>query len=201
MAWRARCLAMGLVGITVGAPCEAKAAGSLDNPTPRKVAAHLRPASSIAAGMLEEGRCRSATFRSLVATVEASDLIVYVNARHFSSRRLAGGLQFAGATASNRFLRIVIGLTVDRIARIALLGHELQHAVEVAAAPDIRSRTGFDHYYRAHGVPGATQHAFDTEAARLAQARIRAEVAESLRAAGSSERRTSCASTLSASPR
>ena len=201
MGWRARCLVMGLASITVGAPCETKAASSLEDPTPRKVVAQLRPASALEAGMLEEGLCRSATLRSLVAAVETSDLIVYVNVRHFSSRRLAGGLQFVGGTASSRFLRMVIGVTVDRPARLALLGHELQHAVEVADAPDIRSEMAFDDYYRSHGVPGATLHAYDTEAARLAEARIRAEVAESLRAAGISDRRTSCASTLSVLPR
>jgi len=164
--WRARYLVMGLVSITIGARCEGQAASLGDDPTRFDAVARLRPASSFEAAMIEEGLCRSATLRSLVATLETSDLIVYVNVRRLSSRRLAGGLQFVGATATSRVLRIVIGLTADRTARIARLGHELQHAVEVAGAPDIRSGEALDDYYRSHGGPGATQHAYETEAAR-----------------------------------
>lgn len=192
---------MGLVSLCIGARCEAQSVNPRDGETAFDAVARLRPASSFEAGLIEEGLCRSATLRSLVATLGTSDLIVYVNVRRLSSRGLAGGLQFVAATATSRVLRVLIGLTVDRTARIALLGHELQHAVEVADAPDIRSGTAFDHYYRAHGVPGATQHAYETETARLAEARIRGEVAESLKSVGISERRESCASTLSVSPR
>jgi hypothetical protein len=134
--------------------------------------------------MLEEGLCSSATFRSLVATLKRSDLIVYVSVKRLSSRRLAGGLQFVAATATSRILRAVIGLTVDRTERLALLGHELQHAVELAGAPNIRSSTAFADYYRLHGVPGATQHAYETEAAHSTAERIRREAAESLTACG-----------------
>jgi hypothetical protein len=79
-------------------------------------------------------------------------------------------------------VRVVIGLTVDRTARIALLGHELQHVVEVAGAPHIRSSTALADYYRSHGLAGATQHAYETEAARLTEERIRRELAKSLTA-------------------
>jgi hypothetical protein len=175
---------MGLVSICIGARCEAQPANPSDVAMPFDAVARLRPASSFEALILEEGLCSSATLRSLVATLETSDLIVYVNVRRLSSRGLAGGLQFVAATATSRVLRIVIGLTVDRTARIALLGHELQHAVEVAGAPNIRSSTALADYYRSHGVPGATQHAYETEAARLTAERIRREAAESLTACG-----------------
>jgi hypothetical protein len=151
---------------------------------PFDAVARLRAASSFEAGLIEEGLCRSATVRSLVATLKTSDLIVYVNVKRLSSRGLAGGLQFVVATTTSRVLRVVIGLTVNRTARIALLGHELQHAVEVAGAPDIRSAQALDDFYRSHGVPGATQHAYETETARLTEERIRREAADSLTACG-----------------
>ena len=168
MHWRLRPLFMGLIGIfLIGARGEAFA--------------QLRPASSFEAVMLADALCSSATFRSLVATLETSDLIVYVNVRRLSSRGLGAGLQFVTATATSRIVRVVIGLTVDRAARIALLGHELQHAVEVAGATHIRSSAALGDYYRSHGVPGATQHAYETEAARFTEERIRREAAESFK--------------------
>jgi len=175
---------MGLVSIFIGARCEAQPANPWHGEMPFATAARLRPASSFEAAMLDEGLCRSATFRSLVATLKTSDLIVYVNVKRLSPGNLAGGLQFVAATATTRIMRVVIGLTVDRIARIAVLGHELQHAVEVAGSPDIRSSTAFADFYRSHGVRGATQHAYETEAARSTEERIRREAAESLTACG-----------------
>lgn len=168
MRWGLRPLFMGLIGIFfIGARGEAFA--------------QLRPASSVEAVMLADALCSSATFRSLAATLETSDLIVYVNVRRLSSRGLAGGLQFVAATATSRIVRVVIGLTVDRAARIALLGHELQHAVEVAGSPHIRSAHALDDFYRSHGVPGAIQHAYETEAARSTAEHIRRETAESFK--------------------
>jgi len=160
--WRLRSLFMGLVSICIGARCEAQPANPWHGEMPFDAVARLRPASSFEAAMLDEGLCRSATFRSLVATLKTSDLIVYVNVRRLSSGNVAGGLQFVAATATSRIMRVVIGVTVDRMARIAVLGHELQHAVEVAGSPDIRSSTAFDDFYRSHGVRGATQHAYET---------------------------------------
>lgn len=181
MRWRLRPLFMGLVSLAIGARCEAQPANPWDGEMPLDAIARLRPASSLEAGLIEEGLCRSATIRSLVATLETSDLIVYVNVRRLSSRGLAAGLQFVAATATSRILRVVIGLTVDRKARIALLGHELQHAVEVAGAVHIRSSAALGDYYRSHGVPGATQHAYETEGARFTEERIRREAAESFK--------------------
>ena len=175
---------MGLVSISIGARCEAQPANPSDGALPFDAVVRLRPASSFEAAMLDEGLCGSATFRSLVATLKTSDLIVYVNVKRLSSGSLAGGLQFVAATAISRIMRVVIGLTVDRTARIALLGHELQHAVEVAGAPHVRSSAALADYYRSHGVRGATQHAYETEAARSTAERIRGEAAESLTVCG-----------------
>jgi hypothetical protein len=69
---------MGLVSISIGARCEAQPANPWDGEMPFNAVARLRPASSFEAVMLEEGLCGSATFRSLVATLETSDLIVYI---------------------------------------------------------------------------------------------------------------------------
>jgi hypothetical protein len=181
---RLRPLFIGLVSLAIGARCEARPANPQDSRMPFDAVARLRPASAFEADLIEEALCRSATVRSLVATLKTSDLIVYVNLKRLSSRDLAGGLQFVAATADSRILRIVIGLTVDRTARIARLGHELQHAVEVAGAPEIRSAQALGDFYRSHGVPGATYHAYETEAARLTETRVRREAADSLTACG-----------------
>ena len=96
-----------LVSIFIGARCEAQPDTTRDGWTPFGAVVRLRPATSFEAAMLQEALCTSATFRSIAATLETSDLIVYVNVRRLSSRGLAGGLQFVAATATNRVLRAV----------------------------------------------------------------------------------------------
>ena len=160
------------LGVIVVRDCQAQtASGSVTEPASR-----LRPASTFVAGVIEEGICRSATLRSMVATLQTTDLIVYVTMAPLSDRRVGGGLQYVGVTATDRVLRIVLRFSLDRTARMAMLGHELQHAIEVASAPEIRSQKTLEDYYRAHGVPGATESTYETDAAHRMEFRVREEV-------------------------
>lgn len=136
---------------------------------------NIRADGSYEAQLLARGVC-SPTFRHLVGDIQASDLIVYVSARRLDDRRLAGQLQFVAATATVRILRVLVGITVDRDAVVAALGHEFQHAREIARVPDIRSGADFGAHYRRHGVESGTD-AYDTAEARQVQQAIRRELA------------------------
>ena len=70
------------LGVIVVRDCQAQtASGSATDPASR-----LRPASTFVAGVIEEGACRSATLRSMVATLQTTDLIVYVTMVPLSDR-------------------------------------------------------------------------------------------------------------------
>ena len=167
------------VGTAVGNPCLAQ---TVD-------VSRIRPATGFETGVIQEGLCSSATFRSLVDRLQTSDLIVYVAIRRLPDRRLTGSLEFLGATATHRVLRVVTTFPLDRVSRVAVLGHELQHALEVADAAEIRSSKTFDAYFRAHGLPGAIDSGYDTGAARLTEIRIRHELSGRTRACGAESRR------------
>jgi len=168
----ARGFLMFLITVIVVRDCQAQpASGSVTDPASR-----LRPASTFVAGVIEDGVCRSATLRSMVATLQTTDLIVYVTMVPLSDRRVAAGLQYLGATTTHRVLQVVLRFPLDRIARMAMLGHEIQHAIEVAGAPEIRSQKAMEDYYRAHGVPGATESTYETDAAHRTEFRVREEV-------------------------
>jgi hypothetical protein len=137
---------------------------------------NIRADGSYEAQLLARGVC-SPTFRHLVGDIQASDLIVYVSARRLDDRRLAGRLQFVAATATVRILRVLVGISVDRDAVIAALGHELQHAREIARVPGIRSGSDFGAHYRRHGVGSGMTDAYDTAEARQVQQAIRRELA------------------------
>jgi len=139
-------------------------------------ASQLRPVSAFEAAVIREGACGSPTLRALADRVDASDLTVHVSLKRFADRRLAGGLRFLAATPTDRVLLIDIAFGLDRYARIAMLGHELQHVVEVAETAQIRDKEGFRRFYALHGVEGAIDGGYETDAARQAEIAIRKEL-------------------------
>jgi hypothetical protein len=89
---------------------------------------------------LREGCARSATFRAIVEQLEVTSTIVYVEHGvcgfgHFKAC-LPNAITVVGNT---RFLRIIVEPGTGGAEQLALLGHELQHALEIARAPNIRS--------------------------------------------------------------
>jgi hypothetical protein len=107
---------------------------------PRAKLPRVRPNDSPSiAGLLDEGTNRSATFRRLVETIDATDGIVYVQegrCGHHVRACLALSVQLAGP---NRILRIVVDMRRDHDELIAAIGHELQHAVETLSDPHVRN--------------------------------------------------------------
>jgi hypothetical protein len=137
----------------------------------------LLPVSAFEAAVIHDGLCVSPTLRALADRLDASDLTVHVSVKRFSDRRLAGGLRFLAATPTDRVLLIEIAFGLDRYARIAMLGHELRHAVEVAETVQIRDQEGFRLFYASHGVVGAIERGYETDAARRAEIAVRKELA------------------------
>jgi hypothetical protein len=139
-------------------------------------ASRLRPVSAFEATVIREGACVSPTLRALAERLDASDVTVHVSVKRFADRRLAGGLRFLAATPTDRVLLIEIAFGLDRYARIVTLGHELQHAVEVAEAAQIRDENGLRRFYASHGFAGATEYGYETDAARRAEIAVRREL-------------------------
>lgn len=61
-------------------------------------------------------------------------------------------MQFVTATDSARYLRVTIRLDLRTSELVALLGHELRHAVEVAERVDVRDERAFRRLYEAIGL-------------------------------------------------
>jgi hypothetical protein len=128
----------------------------------------IRPLAPYLEDLLQEGTASSATFRELVERIRRSDLIVYVSPGTLDSR-LRGRLKFIGAAGNTRYLRIQVGWQASAARSIASLGHELQHAVEVADAPTIRDEESFGREFARIGFPSSAvqlgEDRYDTRAA------------------------------------
>ena len=93
-----------------------------------------RPLDPLAADAFARAQAQSAIVRSLVATLESSNVIVHI----VSSRNLPAGIggttRFVTSRGGYRYVRITIAVDLSQSGRTTILGHELQHACEVAAS-------------------------------------------------------------------
>jgi hypothetical protein len=142
--------------------------------TPLDPARRLRPTQTAGERVLADGMARSATFRRLVSRLERSDVIVYITVRVDMRPNLGGSLRIMGRSATDRFLHISLNGQHSRHILVALLGHELQHAVEVADAPEVASDESLTGLYRRIGVH-VSGDSWDSRAAREAGQTVRAE--------------------------
>src|SRR5262245_15910197 len=89
------------------------------------------------ASLIDEASRASATFRRLVAAIDGTNGIVYVEpgqCRHGVRACMTLSVKMAGP---HRILRILLDLHRELSQLIGALGHELQHAVEVLSDPHV----------------------------------------------------------------
>ena len=137
----------------------------------------VRTTDRIVKALLAEGLQRSQTFADLVAAVNATDVIVYIQRVAKLPPTIAGQLMIVPVPNAQRYLRIQISDHLSPSETISLIGHELRHALEVAAAPDVRDQQGLADLYRRIGEPGGSVHSYDTRAARNSGRRVLNELA------------------------
>lgn len=145
-------------------------AALLDAPTRR-----VRSADHAIRTLLKRGYRQSSAFRTLVTRLQRSDVYVYVEEVPRLPGALEGRLMIVPKAHGHRYVRIQIALRGSMEDSIALLGHELQHAVEIADAAEVSDEKGLEALYARIGVRGGA-HVYDTVAAREMARRIRREL-------------------------
>jgi hypothetical protein len=156
------------------APADASATATLLTTTDRRV----RAGDARIQMLMMEGVRRSATFASLIAALNATDVIVYIEPVRRLPPLLSGRmLLIPHSPGGPRYLRIQVMTQASGNDLIATIGHELQHALEVAAATDVQDQLGLERLYQQIGQAGIDKRSYDTEAARTTGRKIRAELA------------------------
>jgi hypothetical protein len=138
------------------------------------VAHHVRSTDPRVQEWLRLGAAESQTFRTLLNALGESDVIVHV--QPVDRLMTAGQTYFVTATSSVRYVRIEISFRGNANDTVALIGHELQHAVEIAQQPGIRDRQALALFYK--GMPGNSMSGteYDSVAARVIEDRVRREM-------------------------
>ena len=136
----------------------------------------VRALASVTKDIVADASRRSATVRQLIAELDQTDVIVYIDLQ-FDLARAQGKTTFITANAAGRFLRIVIDAMLSAPRRQEILGHELQHALEIAVS-DAADHDGVRRLYERIGKRVDGREHFETSAAALAGRRVWSELHE-----------------------
>ncbi len=155
------------------APADATATTTLLTTTDRRV----RSGDARIQMLMMKGVRRSVTFASLITALSATDVIVYIEpVRHLPPLLSGRMLLIPHAPGGPRYLRIQVMTHTSGNDLIATIGHELQHALEVAAASDVEDQIRLERLYQQIGQPGIDKRSYDTAAAQEMGRRIRSEL-------------------------
>lgn len=141
-AWLAAVLSVSLLhGVAHAGPATATATASSSQ-------SHVRPLTASLRRTLDAGLAQSESMRWLVERLGVSDVVVYITDEPFESRRWIGYLSFPSAVGGVPYVQVHVPSHRTSIELISALGHELQHAVEIAEAPAVVDSRSMAQHYR-----------------------------------------------------
>ena len=136
----------------------------------------VRALDPIAVTMLAQAVERSAIVRELVHELEHSKMIVHIEATRNLPSGIGGTTRFVASRGEYRYLRISLSVWLPPADRVAIIGHELHHAVEVgrshaASAAEVRR------WFETSGFRvSVSDDLFETSAALQVENKIRQEL-------------------------
>lgn len=139
---------------------------------------HLRSTDPALTAAVNAGRRLSPMFRRLVDQVNASDLVIHLMYGRPPTHGIAAHLTFAAKAGGVRYIRISIDRCLAEPALVAIVGHELQHAVEIANAPWVEDQRSMAELYQHIGFRNISQavDTFDTPDAIAAGEQVRRDL-------------------------
>jgi hypothetical protein len=163
-------------------PCVPLASASQEEVT-LSISGSVRSLNPLILDALREGLSRSRTLRQLVVTLETSDVIVYLEEGRCADA--VGCTMIASVSQARRILRTkftlrtphgATALLIQRTELIIQIAHELQHAVEIARAPEVVNGRTLSELYGRIGHPGRWPSTFESDAAIVIGETVRTEL-------------------------
>ncbi|MGQ0735062.1 MAG: hypothetical protein ACT4QD_15575 [Acidobacteriota bacterium] len=108
----------------------------------------LKPADPELRRLIAEGHRRSSMFRDLVEIIHGSNVIVAVQFGFCGKGRFRSCVVHVEGDARQRHIRVRIQTRTTEDRMIATIAHELQHALEIAADPEVTSAEAALKLYR-----------------------------------------------------
>ena len=168
-----RHLMVGALVTTLAGGGRAAVAAGIDPPAMSRVRSHHPGIASL----IERAAERSKTFRGLVATINTSNGIVYVEEGQCGRHGVKSCVETVTQAAANRILVVKVDIRHADGELMGLIGHELRHAIEILGEPTVVDAVSMYFLYQRIGRLG-TYTAFETQAAVQAGHAVRAEVSK-----------------------
>ena len=138
---------------------------------------HLRPLNPAGAALIADSHESSVTMRELVKELDSSDLIIYVRVVPTAAGGPESTISFMSMSKMARFVSIVVSADCDFNRQIELLGHELEHAREIAERPAITSDVQFQAMLSVLGWRDSSRgRGYETSAATQTERKVRRDV-------------------------
>jgi hypothetical protein len=134
--------------------------------------------------LIDDAARRSPAIQESIDRLQTLDVTVYVRVRTFTEIELDGRVALLSANGSHRYLVIELACGRSELTQMTTLGHELFHAIEIAAEPSaVSADTLADLYSRIGRKTGDSRgrRTFETEAAAAAGMRARRQLLTSTR--------------------
>jgi hypothetical protein len=136
---------------------------------------HVRSSNVNLVALIEQAGQRSATFRGLLDTINASDSIVFVEEGDCGYGVRACFVTVT-ASATYRYMKVIVDMGKADWDLMGSIGHELRHTIEVIGAPRVRDNVSKYFLYERIGRRANASGVRETQAAVDAGNTVRAEV-------------------------
>jgi hypothetical protein len=139
-------------------------------------AAVPRPVDAWSEAVFTLARQRSAVIRAMVSELDGSNVIVHIESSRLLPFGIGGVTRFVTSQGGYRYIRITLSVWLTPSNRVAILGHELQHAIELAHA-DATDTAALRRLFTSEGAYAVrTDDYFETREAVRVEKRIRQEL-------------------------
>jgi hypothetical protein len=101
--------------------------------------------------LVQNGNAHSPTFAAETQELASSDLVVFLEPLMHMPAELSAYLVFMSATSACRFVRIRYDIHLSDPRAIAMIGHELRHALEIANHPEVVDSLSLSAMYKRYG--------------------------------------------------
>ena len=140
--------------------------------------ARVRSMSNDMTDLVNRTAVRSPTVAAMLKAIEASDVILQIDFRLDPALPRAV-TTFVGVSGAVRYVRMVINPMLPPRLRMELLGHELQHVIEIASNPAIRDQSSMRTAFSALGWIEGSNGSYETAAALRVERQVRSELSSS----------------------
>jgi hypothetical protein len=156
---------------------------------PQSADPHLRPAALASQPLVAASLERSLIVNSLAEQLKATDVVAYVVTAPDGVSGRDSAIHFLGRSKAQRFMVITVNSALPEDRQIALVGHELQHAVDMSRAKWVTDQERMSQYFTRVGwrigdVPG-----YETLSAMQTERKVGKELITTAQGAGSAKPR------------